>query len=24
VAGQKIEMHVDFAYTSYNERVEFP
>jgi hypothetical protein len=24
VGGQKIEMHVDFAYTSYNERVEFP
>ena len=24
VAGQKIEMHVDFAYTSYNEHVEFP
>jgi hypothetical protein len=24
VAGQKVEMHLDFAYTSYNERVEFP
>jgi hypothetical protein len=24
VAGQKIAMHLDFAYTSYNERVEFP
>jgi hypothetical protein len=22
--GQKVEMHLDFAYTSYNERVEFP
>lgn len=24
VSGQKIEMHVDFAYTSYNETLEFP
>jgi hypothetical protein len=24
VAGQKVEMHLDFAYTSYNERVPFP
>jgi hypothetical protein len=24
VAGEKVEMHFDFAYTSYNERVEFP
>jgi hypothetical protein len=24
VAGEKVEMHLDFAYTSYNERVEFP
>ena len=24
VAGQKVEMHLDFAYTSYNKRVEFP
>jgi hypothetical protein len=24
VAGQKIEMHLDFAYTSYNTKVEFP
>jgi hypothetical protein len=24
VAGQKIEMHLDFAYTSYNTRVDFP
>jgi len=23
-AGEKIAMHLDFAYTSYNERVEFP
>jgi hypothetical protein len=22
--GEKVEMHLDFAYTSYNERVEFP
>jgi hypothetical protein len=22
--GQTVEMHLDFAYTSYNERVEFP
>jgi hypothetical protein len=24
VAGQKIEMHLDFAYTSYDTRVDFP
>jgi hypothetical protein len=24
VAGQKIAMHLDFAYTSYDQRVEFP
>ncbi len=24
LAGEKVEMHLDFAYTSYNERVEFP
>jgi hypothetical protein len=24
VAGQKIAMHLDFAYTSYDHRVEFP
>jgi hypothetical protein len=24
VSGQKIEMHLDFAYTSYNEKLEFP
>lgn len=24
VAGERVEMHFDFAYTSYNERVEFP
>jgi hypothetical protein len=24
VAGRKIAMHLDFAYTSYDERVEFP
>jgi hypothetical protein len=24
VDGEKVEMHLDFAYTSYNERVEFP
>ena len=24
VAGEKVELHLDFAYTSYNERVEFP
>jgi hypothetical protein len=21
--GQTVDMHLDFAYTSYNERVEF-
>jgi hypothetical protein len=24
VAGQKIAMHLDFAYTSYDQKVEFP
>ncbi|HYY33071.1 MAG TPA: hypothetical protein VE693_05735 [Gaiellaceae bacterium] len=24
LAGQKVEMHMDFAYTSYNEKLEFP
>jgi hypothetical protein len=24
VAGEKIEMHLDFAYTSYDTRVDFP
>ena len=24
VAGDKIEMHLDFAYTSYDTRIEFP
>jgi hypothetical protein len=24
VAGQKIEMHLDFAYTSYNTKIDFP
>jgi hypothetical protein len=24
VAGQKVELHLDFAYTSYDEHVEFP
>jgi hypothetical protein len=24
VAGEKVEMHLDFAYTSYDKRVEFP
>lgn len=23
-AGEKVEMHLDFAYTSYDKRVEFP
>jgi hypothetical protein len=24
VAGEKIEMHLDFAYTSYDTRIDFP
>jgi hypothetical protein len=24
VAGEKIEMHLDFAYTSYDKRIDFP
>lgn len=24
VAGQKVDLHLDFAYTSYDQRVEFP
>jgi hypothetical protein len=24
VAGEKIELHLDFAYTSYDTRIDFP